>query len=85
MSASTHGGRRRGAGRPPAYREPLQRVTVTLPRSYIEQLRAYGGDNLSDGVRRLVEEARTPSGDFWYAMPTWALPDAAPGAETTMD
>ena len=29
------GGRRLGAGRPPAYREPLVRKTVTLPVSYV--------------------------------------------------
>jgi|SRR5579859_1473210 len=74
MSAPTHGGRRPGAGRPHAYREPLQRVTVTLPLSYVEQLRRYGGDNISDGIRRLVEEARTPLGQFWYVLPGRARP-----------
>lgn len=74
MPSSTHGGRRPGAGRPPAYREPLARVTVTLPVSYIDQLRRFGGDNLSEGMRRLVEEARTPSGAFWYVLPDWAQP-----------
>jgi len=61
-----HGGTRRGAGRPYAYREPLRHVTVTLPDSYIEQLRRYGDDNLSEGIRLLVEEARTASGRSWY-------------------
>lgn len=69
MTRATRGGARPGAGRPREYREPLYRVTVTLPGSYIDQLRAYGNRNLSDGVRRLVEECRTPSGDFWYRMP----------------
>ena len=60
------GGRRPGAGRPPAYTEPLVRTTVRLPRSYAAQLAAFGGGNLSEGIRMLVEFARTPFGDFWY-------------------
>lgn len=74
MSPSPHGGRRPGAGRPQAYREPLLRTTVTLPASYAEQLRHFGDGNLSDGIRRLVEEARTPTGAFWYVLPDWAQP-----------
>jgi len=77
MPPSLHGGRRTGAGRPPAYREPLVRATVTLPASYTEQLRSFGQGNLSDGIRRLVEEARLPSGAFWYALPAWAQPPSA--------
>src|SRR5919199_5299812 len=45
MPPSLHGGRRAGAGRPPAYREPLVRATVTLPVSYVEQLRSFGAGN----------------------------------------
>ena len=67
-----HGGSRPGAGRTSAYREPLRRVTVTLPDSYIEQLRRYGDDNLSEGIRLLVEEAHTSAGRPWYVMPEWA-------------
>lgn len=88
MSASTHGGRRQGAGRPLAYREPLQRVTVTLPVSYVEQLRRFGGDNLSGalwaGIRRLVEEACTPTGDCWSVLPEWAQPDTTPRSAAAM-
>lgn len=69
---TNHGGTRPGAGRPADYREPLRRVTVTLPESYIEQLRRSGQDNLSEGIRRLVEEALTPAGHFWYILPDWA-------------
>jgi hypothetical protein len=36
------GGRRPGAGRPSAYREPLVRKTVTLPVSYVQQLTTFG-------------------------------------------
>jgi hypothetical protein len=78
MPLSWHGGRRAGAGRPPTYREPLVRATVTLPASYAEQLRAFGDGNLSEGIRRLVEEARTPSGMFWYTLPNWAQPTGGP-------
>jgi hypothetical protein len=47
-----------GAGRPPAYREPLVRKTVTLPVSYVEQLTTFGAGNLSDGIRLLAEGTR---------------------------
>ena len=62
------GGRRPGAGRPPAYTEPLVRTTVRLPRSYADQLAAFGGGNLSEGIRLLVEFARTDTGAFWYVL-----------------
>jgi hypothetical protein len=64
-----HGGRRRGAGRPPAYREPLLRKTVTLLVSYMEQLTAFGAGNLSDGIRLLAETAYTHSGTLWLGPP----------------
>ena len=60
------GGRRPGAGRPPAYREPLLRKTVALPRSYAEQLEAFGAGNLSEGIRLLVEFAYTRDGTPWF-------------------
>lgn len=59
------GGRRAGAGRPPAYTEPLLRKTVTLPESYVAHLTAYGRGNLSEGIRLLVEFACTPFGNPW--------------------
>ena len=65
----TRGGRRPGAGRPPAYREPLLRKTVTLPVSYVEQLMAFGAGNLSDGIRLLVEYAYTSTGTHWLRPP----------------
>lgn len=61
----TRGGRRAGAGRPPAYTEPLLRKTVTLPESYVAHLEAYGRGNLSEGIRMLVEFACTPFGTPW--------------------
>ena len=63
------GGRRPGAGRPPAYREPLVRKTVTLPVSYVEQLTTFGAGNLSDGIRLLVELAYTRNGAPWFSPP----------------
>lgn len=78
-----HGGPRPGAGRRPEYREPLRRATVALPESYIEQLRRYGQGNLSAGIRRLVEEALTPAGHFWYILPDWAKDPKATRRATT--
>jgi hypothetical protein len=65
----TRGGRRPGAGRPPSYREPLLRKTVTLPVSYVEQLTAFGAGNLSDGIRLLAETAYTATGKLWLGPP----------------
>ena len=68
----TRGGRRPGAGRPPAYREPLVRKTVTLPVSYVEQLTTFGVGNLSEGIRLLVETAYTSTGKLWLGLPDTA-------------
>lgn len=65
VTHGARGGRRPGAGRPPAYREPLVRKTVTLPVSYVEQLTAFGAGNLSDGIRLLAEYAYTATGQHW--------------------
>jgi hypothetical protein len=69
-AARTRGGRRPGAGRPPAYREPLVRKSVTLPVSYVEQLTTFGVGNLSDGIRLLVENAYSRTGQPWLDPPT---------------
>jgi len=66
------GGRRPGAGRPPAYREPLVRKTVTLPVSYVEQLTTFGAGNLSEGIRLLAENAYTSTGKLWLGLPDTA-------------
>lgn len=60
------GGRRPGAGRRPAYAEPLLRKTVALPRSYVAQLEAFGRGNLSEGIRLLVDFAYTREGTPWF-------------------
>ena len=69
----TRGGRRPGAGRPPAYTEPLVRKTVTLPVSYVEQLTAFGAGNLSEGIRLLAENAYTATGKLWLSPPDTAF------------
>lgn len=65
------GGRRPGAGRPPEYIEPMVRTTITLPQSYVEPLRRKGNAGtlwvLSDGIRFVIEEARTPTGYYVFA------------------
>jgi hypothetical protein len=76
------GGRRRGAGRPPTYTEPLLRTTVRLPHSYVRQLAAFGRGNLSDGIRLLVESARTDTGEFWYVLQEPAPHPPRPGGSS---
>lgn len=66
---AARGGRRPGAGRPPAYTEPLVRKTVTLPVSYVEQLTAFGDGNLSEGIRLLAETAYTSTAKLWLGAP----------------
>jgi len=73
------GGRRPGAGRPPAYTEPLVRKTVALPKSYAAQLAAFGQGNLSEGIRRLVEFAYTSTGRPWFTPTTPAAGRPDPG------
>jgi hypothetical protein len=68
----TRGGRRPGAGRPPAYREPLVRKTVTLPVSYVQHLTTFGEGNLSEGIRLLAENAYTSTGKLWLGLPDTA-------------
>lgn len=52
------GRRDRGAGgRPPLIEgETLRRATVTLPAAYLEWARTEGGGNVSEGLRRLLED-----------------------------
>lgn len=53
--ASSHGGKREGAGRKPVGHLPAVRKTVTLPPEHIEYLIDLGAGNLSLGIRRLIE------------------------------
>lgn len=53
------GGAREGAGRKPLDgKEPMTRTTVLLPEMHLRYLLRMGKDNLSAGVRRVVEEHR---------------------------
>jgi hypothetical protein len=70
------GGRRPGAGRRPAYSEPLLRKTVALPQSYVAQLEAFGAGNLSEGIRLLIEFAYTREGAPWFH----AIPERQPAS-----
>ncbi len=54
----THGGRGRGQGRPPLSDEPTERITITLPASYLEYLKTVGSGNISNGVRILIERTK---------------------------
>lgn len=86
---SPRGGRRPGAGRPPAYTEPLVRKTITLPRSYVPHLEREGNGNLSEGIRFLVEQARTPGGGYWFRLnpadPAYGLPPRPRAANAPLD
>jgi hypothetical protein len=50
------GGKREGAGRRPIGDGPMQRVTVYLPRAYVDWARVEGNGNVAEGLRRLLEE-----------------------------
>jgi len=54
----SRGGKRKGAGRPPAS-EPRQRVTVSLPVSLVEEIGriAYKGSNRSAVITQLLDAA----------------------------
>lgn len=62
MLKGPHGGARKGAGRKPVG-ENIQAKSVSLPAAMIEALRAFGGGNLSAGIRRLHDEHFGSLGD----------------------
>ena len=68
MRRETHapGSRHSGGDRLPPDPEPVLWRSVTLPRSYIEKLEWQGNGDLSEGIRVLVEVARTPEGELWF-------------------
>ena len=61
MKTHAQGSRHSGGDRLPLDQEPLLGRSVTLPRSYIEKLEWQGNGDLSEGIRVLVEVARTPA------------------------
>lgn len=55
------GGKREGAGRPTLGPSPLKQVTVRLPQDVIDTLKAQGGGNLSEGIRRMIDPSKKPT------------------------
>ena len=51
-----HGGRRKGAGRKPRS-DPLALYSVRISRAQVKLLRAWGGGDLSAGIRWLIDAA----------------------------
>lgn len=50
------GGRRPGAGRPPLRDDPMVRISVMLPPSYIAQASCLGQGNVSKGLRIILDQ-----------------------------
>jgi hypothetical protein len=53
------GGKREGAGRPPLLSERLIRITISLTQAQVERLKHLGNDNVSAGVRHLLDKERS--------------------------
>lgn len=51
-SKPTHGGKRKGAGKPALFDVPMVRKNVMLDRATIAKLIQLGGGNLSEGIRK---------------------------------
>ena len=51
----SHGGARKGAGKPALYGKAMIRKNVMLNPETIEILKALGGGNLSEGIRKAAE------------------------------
>lgn len=47
------GGKRKNAGRPAIYGEPVVRTSISVPQEVLDWLRDVGNGNQSEGVRRL--------------------------------
>ncbi len=52
MEKSKRGGARPGAGRPTECGEPMSRVQVSLDQATVTIMRAFGGGNVSAGIRK---------------------------------
>jgi hypothetical protein len=55
MPRDDWGGRRKGAGHPPIYEQPLIQKTVRLSEEQIEAMSAIAG-SLSEAIRRVLDE-----------------------------
>lgn len=56
MQTNKHGGKRKGAGKPALYGKAMVRKNVMLDPETIEVLKALGGGNLSEGIRKAAEQ-----------------------------
>lgn len=66
MTTSNRGGRRIGAGRPPAFDEPLEAIKVRLPISRKRRIeQRVGAGQVGVYLRDLIEEAESPQGEEW--------------------
>jgi len=61
MQNKKHGGARQGAGKPALYGKPMIRKNVMLDPETIEILKALGGGNLSEGIRKAAEQSMHPT------------------------
>lgn len=52
MKDKTHGGKRKGAGKPAFFGSPMKRRQVMLDDKTVEVLRRLGNGNLSKGIRK---------------------------------
>ena len=57
MQPNNHGGKRKGAGKPALYGKAMVRKNVMLDPETIEILKALGGGNLSEGIRKAAEQS----------------------------
>ena len=57
---SPKGGKRKGAGKPALYNEPMERYNVTLDKQTVMALKKLGNGNLSDGIRKAGQAIISP-------------------------
>lgn len=56
MQPNNHGGKKKGAGKPALYGKAMIRKNVMLDPGTIKILKALGGGNLSEGIRKAAEQ-----------------------------
>ena len=57
-----HGGKRKGAGKPAQYSEPMKRINVTLDKETVEFYARIGEGNVSQGIREYWRENEAMKG-----------------------
>ena len=50
------GGKRKGAGKPAFYDEPMKRYNVMLDKETVKRLKIIGNGNLSEGIRKSAQK-----------------------------